>query len=99
MKKLILKDCNLRTKLKLFEKKCFILKFIFKNFNYPVLVRWVAFLKLELLTKNKSKTLLLNRCLIGKNKKRFNKLTVFSRHIFLKLLQNGFISDIQKSTW
>ncbi len=99
MKQLLAKDKRFRSKLKLIEKKHFVLKFIFKNFNYSVLVRWLAFLKLELLTKNSSKVSLFNKCLVSKNKKRFNKLTVFSRHVFLKLVKTHVILGIQKSTW
>jgi hypothetical protein len=88
MKKLLEKDKKLRKRIKTIEKKHFILKSIFKNFNFFTLVRWNAFLKLKTLSKKTSITLS-NRCLYSINKKRFNKLTFFSRHVFLKLIRSG----------
>ena len=99
MKKLIQKDKNIRYNVKLAEKKHFILKFIFVNFNFFILIRWFALLKIKVLLKNNSKVSLIKRCLSSVNKKRYNKLTVFSRHIFIKLLQSASIPGIQKSSW
>lgn len=99
MKKLIEKDKKLRYQIKLMENQHFILKSIFKNFNFFTLVRWNAFLKLKFLTKNNSKISITNRCLKGINRKRLNKLTTFSRHIFLKLIRSGSITGVQKASW
>lgn len=100
MKKLLQRDKKLRLNIKAVEKQHFVLKAILKNFNYFALVRWNAFLKLKSLTsKNSSPVSLSNRCLYSVNKKRLNKLTTFSRHIFLKLIRSGNISGIQKSSW
>jgi ribosomal protein S14 len=99
MKKLIERDKNLRLKIKTNEKQSYILKSIFKNFNFFTLVRWNAYYKLRDLNKASSYVSLSYRCLASINKKRFNKLTVFSRHIFLKLIRSGNISGFQKSTW
>lgn len=99
MKKLLEKDKKLRSRIKQSEKKNFIFKSIFKNFNFFVLIRWNAFLKLKTLSKNSSFVSLSPRCLASVNKKRFNKLTPFSRHIFLKLIRSGQISSVQKSSW
>jgi ribosomal protein S14 len=99
MKKLLEKDKKLRHQVKLIENQHFVLKSIFKNFNLFTLVRWNAFLKLKLLTKNNSKISITNRCLQGINRKRFNKLTTFSRHIFLKLVRSGLITGMRKSSW
>jgi ribosomal protein S14 len=99
MKKLIQKDLKLRENISINEVKHFILKSIFKNFNFFILIRWNAFLKLKKLTKNASKISTINRCLTSVNKKRFNKLTSFSRHIFLKTIRSGFINGIKKSSW
>jgi ribosomal protein S14 len=99
MKKLLERDKNLRLKIKKNEKQSYILKSIFKNFNFFTLVRWNAYLKLKNLTKTNSSVALSYRCLASINKKRFNKLTVFSRHIFLKLIRSGNISGFQKSSW
>ena len=99
MKKLIKKDKKIRHNIKLIEKKYFILKSIFINFNFFILIRWFVLLKIKVLSKNNSKISLINRCLSSVNKKRYNKLSVFSRHIFIKLLQSASISGIQKSSW
>ena len=99
MKKLLEKDKKLRYQIKLIENRHFILKSIFKNFNFFALVRWNAFLKLKFLTKNNSKVSITNRCLKSINKKRLNKLTTFSRYIFLKLIRSGLITGIQKASW
>jgi len=99
MKKLIEKDKKLRLEIKKIEKQHYILKSIFKNFNFFTLIRWNAFLKLKNLTKTNSSVALSYRCLTSVNKKRFNKLTVFSRHIYLKLIRSGNISGLQKSSW
>jgi ribosomal protein S14 len=37
--------------------------------------------------------------LYSQNKKRFNKLTGFSRHIFLKKIRAGEINGFRKSSW
>lgn len=99
MKKLIVKDKNLRIKLTEKEKQHFILKSIFKNLNFFTLIRWNAFLKLHDLSKNETKHSLTNRCLYSVNKKRLNKLTNFSRHVFLKFVRSGQITGLKKSTW
>lgn len=99
MKKLLQKDKRLRLNLKTIEKEHLVLKAIFKNSNYFSLVRWNAFLQLKDLTSSNSQTMLSNRCLYSVNKKRLNKLTTFSRHIFLKLIRSGNIHGIQKSSW
>jgi ribosomal protein S14 len=99
MKKLLEKDKKLRLSIYESEKKHFILRSIFKNNNLFTLIRWNAFFKLKLLTSTNSKIKLIPRCINSINKKRFNKLTFFSRHIFLKLIRNGDISGIRKTSW
>lgn len=99
MKKLLSKDKNRLQHISLIENKCFILKSIVKNFNYFNLLRWSAFLKLKTLTQKTSKVSVTNRCLFTINKKRFNKLTGFSRHVFLKTIRLGAVNGIKKSCW
>lgn len=99
MKKLLEKDKKLRYEIKSIENQRFILKSILKNFNFFILIRWNAFLKLKFLKKQNSETSITNRCLQSINKKRLNKLTVFSRHIFLKLIRTGSITGMRKSSW
>lgn len=99
MKKLLEKDKKLRENILKSEKQYFILHSIYKNFNFFVLVRWNAFLKLKNISKNAYKISLSNRCLETKNRKRFNKLTTFSRQIFLSNLRFGKFYGIRKSSW
>jgi ribosomal protein S14 len=90
---------KLRKNILTLEKKCFILKSIWRNSNIFTLIRWNAFVQLKLILKTFSKVLLSNRCIQTSNRKRFNKLTKFSRHIFLKHMRFGKIFGIQKSNW
>ena len=99
MKKLIEKDKKLRTRIQKTENQHFILKSIFRNNNFFVLVRWKAFNKLKSLGFKNSKVSLSPRCLMTVNRKKFNKLTFFSRHVFLKLVRSGVISGIKKASW
>ena len=99
MKKLIEKDKKLRNKIKAIEKQNHILKLIFKNSSFFTLIRWKAYLKLKHLTKKHSSAALSYRCSASINKKRLNKFTVFSRHVFLKLIRSGNISGFQKASW
>jgi ribosomal protein S14 len=99
MKKLLERDKKRRQDLKKVENEYFVLKSIFKNLNFFALVRWNAFLKLKDLAKNNSKVSLSNRCLFSINKKRFNKLTTFSRHVLLKLIRSGHVHGTHKSSW
>lgn len=99
MKKLIEKDKKLRNNIVNIENKHFVLKSIIKNFNFFILVRWNAFLQLKTLTQSVSKVSINNRCLASVNKKRFNKLTGFSRHVFLKTVRTGSLPGIKKSSW
>jgi ribosomal protein S14 len=98
MQKLLEKDKKLRIKNLRTEINYIILKSIFKNLNFFTLIRWNAFIKLQNLSSN-NKYAIINRCVFSVNKKRFNKLTNFSRHIFLKLIRNGQIHGIKKSSW
>jgi ribosomal protein S14 len=99
MKKLLEKDKKRRLQIKTMEKQHFVLKAIVKNLNFFILIRWNAFLKLKTIASTNSKISISNRCLYSANKKRFNKLTTFSRYIFLKLIRSGKISGMQKSSW
>lgn len=99
MKKLLEKDKNLRNLIKKNEIQSLVLKSIYTNLNFFTLIRWNAYNKLATLTQSNNKISLINRCVFSINKKRFNKLTNFSRHIFLKLIRSGNISNIKKSSW
>ena len=99
MKKLLEKDKKLRKNILKLEKRSFILNSIYNNFNFFVLVRWNAFLKLKNMSANAHKISLSNRCLETENRKRFNKLTTFSRQIFLSNIRFGKIYGLRKSSW
>jgi ribosomal protein S14 len=99
MKKLIEKDKLLKERFLNIEDRHFVLKAIIKNLNFFNLVRWNAIVNLKVLTQNASKISTVNRCLFTVNRKRFNKLTGFSRHVFLKTIRSGSVTGIKKSSW
>ena len=99
MKKIFVKDRQNRNYVKQLELKHFILKQISSDTNFPKLFRWNSLKKLSHLPKKSSKTYLSNRCIKTINKKVFNKLSNFSRTVYLKLVQSGQISGIRKSSW
>ena len=99
MKKLLEKDKKVRKKIKQLEKKKFILKIILNNLNLPYLLRFNASNNLNSITKKASKTLASNRCITTINKKKFGKLTNYSRIFFLKLAQNKKIYGLTRASW
>lgn len=99
MKKLLEKDKKVRKTIYIFEKKKFILKSIYQNLNFFNLIRWKAYLNLNLLPTKSSKTLITNRCVKTIHKKKFNKLTNFSRIVFLKLVKLNQLNNIYKGSW
>jgi len=88
MKKLLEKDKKIRKKIKNFEKKKFILKSLANNLNLTNLIRFNALNNLSKMQKKTSKVFISNRCINTINKKKFNKLTKFSRIVFLKLARS-----------
>lgn len=98
MKKLKVRDFKTRMYIMQTDNKHYVLKCIFKNFNFFIMIRWNAFLKSAWLQKHHSRVSMISKCLSSINKKRFNKLTTFSRHIFLKLIRQGVIAGIQKAS-
>ena len=99
MKKLVEKDKKVRKTVKQLEKKKFILKIIQNNLNLPYLLRFNASNNLNSITKKASKTLVSNRCILTINKKKFGKLTNYSRIFFLKLAKNQKIYGLTKASW
>ena len=99
MKKLFAKDRRNRLIVKQLELEHFIFKQISNNQNFSKIVRWNAFYKLVNLPKQSSKTYLSNRCVKTINRKTFHKFSKLSRTVFLRLLKNGSISGIRKSSW
>jgi ribosomal protein S14 len=99
MKKLVAKDKKVRKKIKTLEKKKFILKIIQNNLNLPYLLRFNASNNLNSITKQASKTLVSNRCIATINKKKFGKLTNYSRIFFLKLAKNKKIFGLTQASW
>ena len=96
MKKIIVKDKKLRSTLYKQNRKMFVLKSIFQNSNLFFLVRWNAYIQLKAFGELNSEISLSPRCIYTINRKRFNKLTPFSRYVFLKLIQSGNISGFKK---
>lgn len=99
MKKLLEKDKKIRKKIKDFEKKKFILKSIVNNLNLTNLIRFNALNNINKIEKKTSKVFISNRCINTINKKKFNKLTKFSRIVFLKLARNKSIYGLNKTSW
>lgn len=99
MKKLFTKDKKNRQLVKFLELKRFTLKQISTNSNFIKTICWNALDKLNHTPKKASKTVLSNRCIKTINKKTFHKFTTFSRITFLKLVQNGRIAGIKKTSW
>lgn len=99
MQKLKRKDKKLRIQVEKTNKNYFVLKSIFQNSNFFTLIRWNAFLQLTNLYGKKSRVSLVNKCIYTNNKKRLNKITKFSRHVFLKQIRFGKINGAQKASW
>jgi ribosomal protein S14 len=99
MKKLVEKDKKVRKKIKKLEKKKFILKIIQNNLNLPYFLRFNASNNLNSITKKASKTLVSNRCIATINKKKFGKLTNYSRIFFLKLAKAKKIYGLTRASW
>ena len=97
MKKLLEKDKKNRQKIKEFEKKKFILKSISNNLNLTNLIRFNALNSINNMQKKTSKVFISNRCINTINKKKFNKLTKFSRIVFLKLARHKKIYGLVKT--
>lgn len=99
MKKLLEKDKKIRRKIKKLEKQKFIFRAISNNSTLSNLIRFNAFYNLNQLPSRASKTFVSNRCVNTFNKKKSNKLTHFSRIIFLRLARNHKIHGLTKSSW
>ena len=99
MKKLIEKDKKVRSQIKQFEKKNLVLRTIRNNINFPLLTRFNASNFLMGIEKKESKTFISNRCVATINKKKFGKLTNYSRIFFLKLAKTKKIYGLTKTGW
>lgn len=99
MKKLLSKDKKLRLNTKSSEIEALALKSISQNSNFFQLIRWNASHKFKRKLKKNSRVSTVNYCISTINKKRLNKHTLYSRHIFLKLIRSGVVAGIQKSSW
>jgi ribosomal protein S14 len=99
MKKILIKDKKLRINIKKKELFFFILQSIGNNSNFSNLIKWKTIHKIEKLNFNTSKSMLTNRCVETINRKRHNKLTFYSRQLFLKLIRSGKIFGFQKTSW
>ena len=99
MKKIIEKDKIIRKKIQTFEKTRLILKSINYNIHFSNLTRWKTNKSLLKIPSKSSKTFVSNKCIYTVNKKKFNKLTNFSRIKFLRLVKSKNISNVYKSSW
>lgn len=99
MKKLLERDKKRRKEFLKNEVEYFVLGAISKNCNFLTFTRWNAILKLN---KKKSAYRKVNfnpRCTKTFNKKRFNKTTRTSRHIYLKQLRATQITGFARAEW
>ena len=99
MIKILEKNKQIRKKIQKFEKKKFILKNLSKNCTFFNLTRWNSYTNLKHLPAKNSKTFLTNKCIKTIHKKKFHKLTNFSRIVFLRLVKTQNINNIYKSSW
>ena len=99
MQKLYSKDKAKRKVVKKLNKNYFVLKSIIKNKHILKLIHYKVYLRLKTLSGLGSIVTLSNRCVDSISKKRYNKFTLFSRFIYLKLIKNGKVSGFQKSNW
>ena len=99
MKKLLIKDKKVRKEIKKLENFFFVSKIISNNSNLPDLLRFNAFSNFNKISNKASKSFISNRCVTTVNKKKFNKLTHYSRIVFLKLARHKNIYGLTKSSW
>lgn len=99
MKKLLEKDKKNRKSIRNFEKKKLLLKVIQANLGLPYLIRLNATKDLNNMPKKLSRTLISNRCIATIHKKKFNKLTRYSRIFFLRLAKSSKICGLNKASW
>jgi hypothetical protein len=99
MQKLYSKDKVRRQIVEKLNKKYFVLKSIIKNKHILKLIHYKVYLRLKILSGLGSIVTLSNRCVDSVSKKRYNKFTLFSRFIYLKLIKNGKVTGFQKSNW
>ena len=101
MKKLLPKNrtrCNFINQI---ELKLNISKAIQKDSRIFMLIRRNAFSSIGEVKDKRlfSRATLSLRCLATISRKRFNSLTFYSRHVFLKQARNGSISGLRKAVW
>jgi len=100
MRKLLVRDKKRRLDLKSVELELFLIKSISKNTSLSALIRWNALHKLkDLVAMGNASTSISCRCLKSVNKKKFNKRTKYSRHVYLKQIRLGQIYGMRKSSW
>lgn len=99
MKKIIFRNKKLRILIKNFKNLYFILKSIIKNkivFNY-FKYKILTFFKTSLnITYNYTA---LKFCVISLSKKRFTKISFYSRQLLSKKIQSGEMFGITKQSW
>lgn len=98
MKNQLYKDKNKRILNFKYEQKQIILKSINKNIAVSKPTRWNSSLKFIDFETNSFDTRIVNRCILTGRKNKVNHFK-FSRLSFLKLVRNGLIFGLKKSTW
>lgn len=100
MKKLVVKNekrCNL---VKFDELSCRVFKSLTQNSNFFILTRKKALKNFQKKFSLRNSKVAINfRCLSTFSRKRLNKQSFFSRHVFLKVARHGLLSGIRKAVW
>ena len=99
MKKQIIKDLKKRKLNLVNNTRFFILKSIIKNSNLNNPIRWSANLKAADLSATNFKHKIVKRCVLTGRKSKIHDKYRFSRLVFLRLVRNGLVSGLKKSTW
>jgi ribosomal protein S14 len=100
VKKLLAKNKHRSHEAKNQELQLKIFKSVHSNSNLFILTRWGASFKLQKnISIQNSFFSLSPRCLKTISKKRYNRITFYSRFVFLKVVRNGLISGIRKAIW
>ena len=95
--KFIKKDKNLRHYFKKFSIQYFLLKLILKNKNIFMLNKFKALVIIK--QTQIFVVAICDKCIVSFNKKKYNKLTNYSRIILLKKIYSNECIGFQKSLW
>ncbi len=79
--------------------KCYLLKSLIKHNFFLINIKNKAIVILKTKTNVKSISVITNVCMLTLNKKKFSKLSAYSRQILNNKIQNGEIYGFIKYSW